>query len=183
MNFEEIAKNKLVIFDLDYTIGYLVVDWGTYMDEVSKHEPKTTFEGKENFSPNFHSVEHEPIYELRKEHELSNIENTKLNHTAVDLIKYLFDKKIKMAICSNNLLITIEEFLTHSNMSQYFDYLVGLDTTMKPKPYPDGCNLILNHFKISSKDTLFIGDNHETDKLAAERAGIEFLDVENVSNN
>ena len=64
--------------------------------------------------------------------------------------------------------------LENCRLQGYFDPIVLASDVSRPKPAPEGAQLILRTWKCTPKTVLFIGDS-SSDKGAAEGAGIPFL--------
>jgi HAD superfamily hydrolase (TIGR01509 family) len=59
-----------------------------------------------------------------------------------------------------------------------FDLVVSARDAARPKPFPDPLIKILDHFQVTPKEALYIGDS-ELDQQAAQAAGIPFIAYDN----
>jgi len=93
-----------------------------------------------------------------------------------NLLTKMFDKKLKLAILTNNKSQYAEEVLDKFNLTKYFDIIVGFNEVSEVKPNPEGLNIILNKWKINSSETIFIGDM-TTDVDAGKSANVMMICV------
>ncbi len=82
-----------------------------------------------------------------------------------------------LTVCTNRG-ISLAYLLEHFDMGNYFTYSVTTMDVAKPKPDPEGIYLIMDKFKASKEQLLFIGDAY-TDYHAAKAADVKFLAFEN----
>lgn len=64
------------------------------------------------------------------------------------------------------------DFVPHG-ISHYFDSIICVDDSPKPKPYPDPILTYLNRNQILASEAIYIGDT-EYDSLCAHSAGVDF---------
>ncbi len=62
-------------------------------------------------------------------------------------------------------------------LRQYFESIVFCDGLGTPKPAPDGLLAALADLKTGPAEALFIGDNPQTDGVAAAKAGVDFIRI------
>lgn len=55
----------------------------------------------------------------------------------VELLSFLEDRKIKMAVASSSRYADIQHHLNHEGISHYFDFVIGGDQVKESKPNPD----------------------------------------------
>jgi HAD superfamily hydrolase (TIGR01549 family) len=92
------------------------------------------------------------------------------------LIKKIFNKKIEMAILTNNKSQYAEEVLEKFNLTKYFDIIIGFNDVSEVKPNPEGILKILNKWKIKPSEAIFIGDM-TTDVDAGKAADVKMVCV------
>lgn len=88
---------------------------------------------------------------------------------ALDLLK----GHTNLAICTNratSMDMIIEDF----GLTGYFGYVMTASQVTNPKPHPEPLLKVLNYFKATPEEALFIGDG-EVDMQAAKSAGIPFI--------
>ncbi|MCL5113837.1 MAG: HAD family hydrolase [Patescibacteria group bacterium] len=83
-------------------------------------------------------------------------------------------EKYKLGIATNRLKIGVEEFFNFSGLKKYFDTIVFSEDYSRPKPDPECLFLALLRLKVKPEEAVYVGDA-ETDMLAAEKAGINFI--------
>jgi HAD superfamily hydrolase (TIGR01549 family) len=85
--------------------------------------------------------------------------------------------KFKTAIATNRS-DTMNRLLAAFDLKGYFDLVVTAGDVERPKPHPDALIKISDHFKISSKQVIYIGDS-QLDELAAKAAGMPLIAYRN----
>jgi HAD superfamily hydrolase (TIGR01509 family) len=84
-------------------------------------------------------------------------------------------KRFKIALCTNRTTST-QPLLEHFNLAKYFDYIMC--ALKVPKSDPKALKLILEYFKVSSKETLYVGDS-EVDLKLCKACGVPFVAFKN----
>ena len=102
------------------------------------------------------------------------IDNTRLYPYVIQTLKKL--KKYKKAVVSNKPEIFCKKILKELNISEYFDIIVGGDTTKRKKPDPEPIIYVLNKLGIKREETVIVGDG-ETDIEAGKKAKIKTIAV------
>jgi pyrophosphatase PpaX len=92
------------------------------------------------------------------------------------LLKNLFNKKLEMAILTNNKSQYAEEVLEKFNLSTYFNTVIGFNDVSEVKPNPEGILKILNKWNIEPSEAIFIGDM-TTDVEAGKAAKVKMVCV------
>jgi len=82
----------------------------------------------------------------------------RLNHGAEELIKFLYEQNVKMAIGTSNTKHLAETVLKANGVLQYFDSIVAGCEEIKGKPYPDIFLKAAEKLKIDPADCLVIED-------------------------
>jgi len=167
-------KYKAVIFDLD---GTLIDSMGIWLqvdkeylekrnipvpDDLFKDVPEGNsfneiclyFKDKFQLPDSIEEIGNEWI-EMVAEHYKINI---KLNDGAEELIKYLYDQNVKIAIGTSNTKYLAETVLKANGVLQYFDTIVAGCEEIKGKPFPDIFLKAAEELGIEPKDCLVIED-------------------------
>lgn len=102
--------------------------------------------------------------------------NTYLYDTTIPTLKKLKEHGCKIAIVSNKTRGRILQTLHKENITKLVDFIVGSETSAKPKPAPEPIWQALDAMQSDKKDALYIGDS-TTDAQAAAAAGVAFAAV------
>lgn len=99
-----------------------------------------------------------------------------LHAGADNLLKNLNQSGHHVAILSNNHDYTVKEKLAQFNLLDYIHKIVSYEEPdhLRPKPNPDGLEFLMNHFKTSKDNTLFVGDM-DIDNQTAHAASVPFV--------
>ena len=89
-----------------------------------------------------------------------------------DLLKFLKQDNIKIAILSNNNFKQQYDKLVKLNLISYVDYIQTSDENGYEKPHISMFHSIINKMKIPSENILMIGDNYEHDIEPALKLGL-----------
>ena len=90
-----------------------------------------------------------------------------------DTLSALRDKGYRLGIITSKTKSEFEmDFVPHG-ISHYFDSIICVDDSPKPKPYPDPILTYLNRNQILASEAIYIGDT-EYDSLCAHSAGVDF---------
>jgi HAD superfamily hydrolase (TIGR01549 family) len=92
------------------------------------------------------------------------------------LIRNIHDKKLKLAILTNNKSQYAEEVLEKFDLTKLFDIIIGFNEVSEVKPNPEGILKILDAWKIKPSETIFIGDM-TTDVEAGKSANVKMVCV------
>ena len=174
---------KGIIFDMDGTLidtNDLVIDCikenvNKYMGYIPEKDSFNEIIGKPlDIQMSFFSEKHADamidyyrgIYIERRD------EDTKIFPGVMELLKALYESKIKMAIVSNKGRRGIDHGLEMFNMKDFFDITLSVEDVGNKKPHPEAINRILQDFDMKKEEVLFVGDSHN-DILAANNAGVK----------
>jgi phosphoglycolate phosphatase len=96
-----------------------------------------------------------------------------------DLIEFLIyaKKRFRLAI-STNRTTTMQPLLRKYRLADYFGLVVTATDVENPKPAPDALHKILNYFKCTAAETIFIGDSL-IDQLHTDSVGIALIAFKN----
>jgi len=91
-----------------------------------------------------------------------------------------FLKKLKamgqrMAVITNGIKKVQESRKQAAKLERFFEFLLTSEEAGKPKPFPEIFHLAASKSGIPLEDSVYVGDNLETDYAGAKNAGIEFI--------
>ncbi|MHA2087749.1 MAG: HAD family hydrolase [Promethearchaeota archaeon] len=92
------------------------------------------------------------------------------------LISRLYDKKLNLAILTNNKSTYAEDVLEKFNLTKYFNIIIGFNDVSETKPNPEGIIKILDQWGIKKSEAIFIGDM-TTDIDAGKSANVKMVCV------
>lgn len=98
-----------------------------------------------------------------------------------EVLTKLREKNIRLALFTDNRRDVVIETLRDHDLEQFFELIITLDEIKKPKPDPDGLNLILQKTSIVKEDVVFVGDRI-ADKMAGDQAGVDVLLINHSSD-
>jgi HAD superfamily hydrolase (TIGR01509 family) len=75
---------------------------------------------------------------------------------------------------------SLPQVLNHVGLTDLFDLTISSLDIKRPKPHPESLRVILEHFRISPEEALYIGDA-EVDQQVAAFAGVPFMAYKNPS--
>ncbi len=178
---------KIIIFDMDGTLLDSSKDITVSINHVRKTiydlVPLTTHTVVEiinrenrNLAMLFYGTadyEKKAKNEFEKHYHQQCIQTTSLYEGVKTLINQLRLQKTRLSVASNAPSLFVRRMLTHFELSQKFDYIIGGLDVVNPKPHPEMINLILNKYRFDPKHdrALMVGDSNK-DMQAASRAGI-----------
>ena len=82
-----------------------------------------------------------------------------------ELVKEIKDKGFIVTVATNKI-IDVAKILLEHHYPGLFDYIQGDDVGVKKKPNPCMINNIVNHYKVSKEDVLYIGDTNVDEETA-----------------
>jgi phosphoglycolate phosphatase len=83
----------------------------------------------------------------------------------------------ELAVCTNRSIST-ESLLESFDLSHFFAFVMTAEKVQNPKPHPEPLIKILEHYRISSEEALFVGDSL-VDCMAAAAACVPFVAYRN----
>jgi len=166
---------KAVFFDMD---GVLIDSEMFYMKGTYDWISKKGFNGELEDTFRLIGTNMEGTYNLlyemlNKKYTISEIEeeNRKyflehpidykaiLNPFVKEILIFLKEHKIKIAVCSSSPKKTIEKALKECEILEYFDFIVSSDEVKKSKPNPDVYLKACEFLKVSKEDVFVIEDS------------------------
>jgi HAD superfamily hydrolase (TIGR01549 family) len=84
---------------------------------------------------------------------------------------------VKTAIATNRT-TTIGQVLALHGLAESFDLVISALDVSQPKPHPESLQKILDHFRLSPREAVYIGDSI-VDAEAARRAGVPLIAYKN----
>lgn len=105
-----------------------------------------------------------PVEEVRKvllENRDAYIEQNGLpiKKGLLELLQYLKQKQIKIAVASSSPRDVIEHYLTITNTKEYIDYIISGDRVRHSKPDPEIFLNVCQHFSIEPQEALVLEDS------------------------
>ena len=79
---------------------------------------------------------------------------------------------------ATNRTTTTRAVLTYHGLANDFDLVVSAQDVSRPKPHPESFVLILEHFRLSPLEAIYIGDSQVDEQFAA-NAGVPFVAYRN----
>jgi len=103
---------------------------------------------------------HEKVYSIKQKKTIEIIEkNSKIRSEKINMIRDLKDRGLKVCCFTNSIRETAELMLSTCGVLNMLDMIVTNQDVKNPKPDPEGYLKILNHFNISSDDTVIVEDS------------------------
>ena len=183
---------KAVIFDMDGLMvdtevisyeGYscFLKDYG--VENLTKEEYCLCFAGKslqngliyarDYFHLNY-SIEEGVQYFINKEKEIFARDGAALKPGLVELLDYLKEHNIKMAMATSSGLQRVHKILDPHNVLHYFDDIICGDMVKKGKPAPDIFLKACETLNVKEEDAIVLEDS-ETGILASYRAKVPVI--------
>ena len=183
-------RKSLVIFDMD---GTLIDSSRTIANSINhvrrnmglnpmSYEQIISKVNDHSISPAeyFYEIDaYEPIHEKWfNEYFTQNHANELALYPGIyELLQWLQDHKVKIALATNAYRISTLESLRHFGIEHFFDMVVCADDVRRGKPYPDMLYKILESLDKTNEEAVFVGDGPR-DEDAAEAAYIDYLMVD-----
>lgn len=103
---------------------------------------------------------HELINSLKQIYTIRlTYKNCKPSFKVLQLLKYLSNKKIKIAVCSNSIRKTINTMMELSNLSPMIDLILSNEDVKHSKPNPEIYNKAIKYFGLKPSECLIIEDS------------------------
>jgi HAD superfamily hydrolase (TIGR01509 family) len=81
--------------------------------------------------------------------------------------------RVGLAVCTNRS-TSMEAVLHNFGLARFFGCVMTASQVRNPKPHPDPLNRVLEYYRITAGEALFVGDS-EVDRQAASAAGVPFV--------
>lgn len=184
-------KYAAVLFDFDYTLADSSRGIVTCFTNVLNNNNFTGFTeesikrtiGKtlqESFSILSGVTDAERLEDLRKEYgKQANVHMTVNTFLFPDIKRVLTEIKsrgIRIGIISTKYRFRIMEFLDKHFEPGFFEIVIGGEDITYHKPHPEGLLKAMDILKVTTENTLYIGDSL-IDAETASRAGVDFIGV------
>lgn len=181
---------KLIIFDMDGTLVNSSLTIVNAINYVRSHLGFPAMEAKKVLShvndPLINPAKFFYYAEaFDKDHERWFSEYYSNNHDKelvlyegiFSLLLHLKDKGYLLGLATNAYRISTLQSLEYLKIHHFFDAIACYDDVAEGKPAPDMLEKVLQKLNITKEDALFIGDGPR-DKMASDRAGIEYIMVD-----
>jgi phosphoglycolate phosphatase len=178
---------KLIVFDMDGTlidsqhditesVNFVRKEYYGLDALTCKYVVEAINRENRNLPKLFYATE---IYEegakemFEKHYHEQCIKNPKLYDGIKDTLWSLKERNFLMSVATNAPSTFASRMLTHLDIAKYFDYIVGADMVVKPKPYPDMLEYIFNQYDFDiKKDTAWMVGDNSKDMGIAKNTGI-----------
>ena len=184
----------LVVFDLDGTLVTAEIDFRAMRRAIrdlllesgfpSKVLPMHStqdllrsafaYAGKEGKSAVEISELRDKVYAVAMKVEWKGAKKAQLVSGAKETLQELHTRNVKIAVLTNDNRAVADYLLNKYELTPYVDLLISRDDAPHMKPSTEGLELILDHFKVSPDETMFIGDS-TIDIMTATKLGIRCI--------
>jgi HAD superfamily hydrolase (TIGR01549 family) len=179
-------KKTHLIFDLDETILELILPWEVWErgieDELKKIDPQILKDYKNrkinlNGMQNTYVAENPKVKKLlvenSKRFESENLKDIRMNQKLVNFIKE--SSGYQIYLWTSNTKRTAQNVLTKTGIFEKFTKIISCEDVKFLKPETEGFDLIWDG-QTAKENYLFVGDSTD-DKIAAQKAGIDFFQI------
>ena len=83
----------------------------------------------------------------------------KVKKGAINLLEFLKEKEIKIALASSNDRDKINLYLEKTDLLKYFEYIISGEDIKESKPNPEIFNKVINHFNVKKDETIILEDS------------------------
>lgn len=149
------------------TLGYPILNLDTITGYVGEGVTRLIERSLRHFGE---PIELERARSLFLEYYTSHLtDNTYLYPDVLETLEYLREKR--KAVISNKMEVLTRDLLKGLGVLDYFEVILGGDSTERKKPFPDPVLRVLRALGINSRRALMVGDS-PTDIEAGKRAGV-----------
>jgi phosphoglycolate phosphatase len=111
------------------------------------------------------------IFSIVEKHELQAAKTTKIFPEIPETLRTLKDMNQRIAICTISSEVASSYILNQFEIKHFFDFVFPRESVTAVKPHPDHLQAVLDALKISSKETVFVGDSVK-DVICANRLNV-----------
>jgi HAD superfamily hydrolase (TIGR01549 family) len=169
-NYLELHPKKILIFDFDGTIAYLDIPWYILSQKLKVIADQAGIKADDSQG----NIKYINDLALAGD-ELFLQKLIKINEEFEN--EYLRGYKTKFYLWTNNSLKTVQRVLGEIGVYLTFSKFITRDSVRLTKPYPEGFLKVLEQDNLDKSNYLMIGDNPDSDGVAANAAGIEYFRV------
>jgi phosphoglycolate phosphatase-like HAD superfamily hydrolase len=173
---------QVVVVDLDNTLVKLEVDWNGLRRELAALASAAGVETRDpGIRPLMDGARLPGMETLRAEMEqvLTEAEVAGASGPRNEALVRWLPADVPVSVLSLNSRRAAEAALELHGLSDRIEHVVGREDVTRGKPDPEGMRLLADRHGIEPARMLLVGDA-ETDRLCAERAGAEFLHVDDI---
>ncbi|MED7819449.1 MULTISPECIES: HAD-IA family hydrolase [unclassified Francisella] len=120
------------------------------------------------------SIADEGVKIVSQTYKSLNSANSKVYPNVPETLEFLKSKNIKMVVVTNKYEQDAIESLTHLGLIDYFEMIIGGDTTSSYKPYPEPLLFAMDKLNAKAEESLMIGDSMN-DFLCAKEANVKAI--------
>ena len=165
---------KLAIFDMD---GLLVDTEQIYLNEFPKilaeqgininleDMTKIVGQNEKAFVKYFTTLFPDIDLEIAKNKLLDILKkraedgNMKIKKGAENILRFLKEKEVKIALASSNNRYEINLYLEKTNLLKYFECIISGEDIKESKPNPEIFNKVINYFNVKPSETIILEDS------------------------
>jgi beta-phosphoglucomutase-like phosphatase (HAD superfamily) len=180
---------RVVIFDCDGVMFDSKQANEAYYNHILAHFGKPQMNGRQSDFVHMNTAERSVAYLFRGDPKLQDamgywrgmsylpfIPLMEMEPYLKEFLAYL--RPAHKTAISTNRSDTMGPVLAHHGLEAYFDLVVSCLDVKDPKPSPESLLKIIDHFKLSPEEAIYVGDS-EIDESAARAAGIRLVAYKN----
>ncbi|AIT09149.1 phosphoglycolate phosphatase [Candidatus Francisella endociliophora] len=122
------------------------------------------------------SIADEGVKIVSQTYKTLNSTNSRVYPNVIETLDFLKQQNIKMAVVTNKHEEDAIQSLTHLGLIDYFEVIVGGDTTTSYKPYPEPLLFAIDKLNAKAEESLMVGDSMN-DFLCAKEANVNAVMV------
>lgn len=189
---DEIMKRALYVFDLDGTILDTLTDLTNSVNFVLSKYGESPLSAREvadrtgngvrvlvqkSLPADVDSETFKKAFADFSAHYMQHCaDNTRAYDGIKDVLQKIREQGAKCAVVSNKTDGAVQ-LLAKKHFDGLFDFVTGQKDGVRPKPYPDAVELVLDALGVCKSDALYIGDS-EVDVATAKNVGMDCLCVD-----
>ncbi|MBW2514594.1 MAG: HAD family hydrolase [Deltaproteobacteria bacterium] len=185
------SSYKVIAFDCDGVLFDTAESNRTYYNAIREQLGMPAMTEEEFYFAHMHTVNETLAYLFKEPAALQKAEAVKaqlsyapfvaamkMEPTLIPLLKKL-RPSYKTAVATNRS-DSMPTLLREHDISPYFDLIVSANDVLQPKPHPDQLLRLLDYFKVSPHEMLYVGDS-KVDEKAAKAAQVPLVAYDNAS--